>query len=370
MNTKAFISFLGVTIHCFVVTARPDGSPVCTVGSAAPQSLHLSRQPGFLGGISVGKFEVKIGDTVLDSTSINEIPGGANLTLDMRSTDGGEFRGVLIILNKDGVDLSSNLFPTVPGFKEQTSCSFSGYSGFTHSNRDLKQFAQGSITMPANQEAFLDVNIVVANNFVKGSIFHHTRFQLLTKDTSSAPVKAPVRTTTPTSAPVKPPVRAPVKPPIRAPVKPPIRAPLKVPVKAPTKSPVEAPTNAPTSAPVKPPVRAPMQTPVRAPVKPPVRAPMKIPVKAPTRKPRKPPISTPVNAPVSTPEKPPVRVPVKDPVRTPAKTPVRVPAQAPAPVPAPRKSPVRAPVRVPLTAPIPSPVRTTNKPIGCAASPV
>ena len=232
MIFKTFISIISISIHCFVVTARPDGSPVCSVGSAAPQSLHLSRQPGLLGGISDGNFKVKIGDTVLSSSSVNEIPGDETLVLDMRSTDGSEFRGVLIVLNQDGVDLSSNLITSVPGFKEQTSCVLSGYSGFTHANRELKQFVQGNITMPIDQAAFLDVNIVVANNFVKGSIFYHTRFQLLTENESSAPVKSP------TPAPTSTPVRSPIKSPVRAPIKAPINAPARAPIEAPVKAPI------------------------------------------------------------------------------------------------------------------------------------
>jgi hypothetical protein len=256
MNVKTFLGLISIAVHWFVVTARPDGSPVCTVGSAAPQSLHLIRQPGFLGEISVGNFNVKIGDTILKSGSVNKIPGGTNLVLDMRSTDGSEFRGVLIILNKDGLDLSSNLMTSVPGFKEQGTCHLSGYSGFTHANRDLKQFAQANITMPINQKVFLDVNIVVANNFVKGSIFYHTRFQLSSINKILVPVKAPVRVPAPT------PITLPIKAPIRAPMKVPITAPVRVPIK----SPVTAPLRVPVKLPIRAPIKAPVSTPIRVPI--------------------------------------------------------------------------------------------------------
>jgi hypothetical protein len=376
MELKTFIAFIISSVYCFGVAGSPNGSPVCTVGSAASQGSHLSRQPGFLGGISDGNFIVKIGDTTLDSSIVNKIPGGTMTVLDLRSTNDSEFRGVLIVLNKDGIDLSSNLTTSAPGFKEQATCHHSGYSGFTHADRDPKKFVQGNITLPINQEVFLDVNIVVANNFVKGSIFYHTQFQLLAETTSSIPIKSPVRA--PRTSPIKTTSRAPKIIPIRAPVQSPLKAPVRVPIRLTVKEPAPRLMTAPIRAPMKIPSVTPLRRPIKAPVmaKRPIAAPRRAPIKVPSvasgQEPMKSPVKAPIKVPTVTSGQKPIKSPVTTVVQAPKKTPICHSTKAPAVMSGqePLKSPMTAPKEVQLIAPVQSPIKSQMRAPARAPSPV
>ena len=242
-----------------VVVALPGGAPVCTVGSAAPSSLHLTRPFILTGGLPLGNFKVVIGANQLSGgTFVNRVTANTNLSLQV---SGAEFKGVLVILNKDGTNLVSSLTTSSSLLQTQSSCPPSGYGGFTHTSRDVKTSVSATINMPANLEAFLDVNVVVANN-ATSSIYYYSRYML---STMPAPVAAPV--STPVKAPVAAPVATPVKSPVAvAPVSPPVKAPAAVPMAAPV-----------AVAPVSPPVKTPTAVPVAAPVAVPV------PVGAPTR---------------------------------------------------------------------------------------
>ena len=245
-----------------VVVALPGGAPVCTVGSAAPSSLHLTRPFILTGGLPLGNFKVVIGANQLSGgTFVNRVTANTNLSLQV---SGAEFKGVLVILNKDGTNLVSSLTTSSSLLQTQSSCPPSGYGGFTHTSRDVKTSVSATINMPANLEAFLDVNVVVANN-ATSSIYYYSRYML---STMPAPVAAPV--STPVKAPVAAPVAVPVKAPVAAPVSTPVKAPVAAPVATPVKSPVAV-------APVSPPVKAPAAVPMAAPVAVPV------PVGAPTR---------------------------------------------------------------------------------------
>ena len=248
-------------LNSITIGALPTGSPVCTVGSAAPQSLHLSRTPRGTGAIASASFQVKIGTmTLVEGSSVNTIAANTNLALEVTSANGTQFRGVLVILNAEpNVNLVSNMFisPTSTLLQVQSSCSFSNYAGFTHTSNALKSSAQATINLPANQAAFLDVNVVVANNDAQGSFYYYSRYQVST--VVAAPVPAPVAPPrpAPVSAPIVP---APIAPsvPRTAPVPAPL-APKSVPVPVPTIiiAPVPAPT-APT------PMTAPASSPTRA----------------------------------------------------------------------------------------------------------
>lgn len=235
-----------------VVVALPGGAPVCTVGSAAPSSLHLTRPFILTGGLPLGNFKVVIGANQLSGgTFVNRITANTNLSLQV---SGAEFKGVLVILNKDGTNLVSSLTTSSSLLQTQSSCLPSGYGGFTHTSRDVKTSVSATINMPANLEAFLDVNVVVANN-ATSSIYYYSRYIL---STMPAPVAAPV------SPPVKAPVTAPVATPVKAPVTAPVAAPVKAPVAVAPVSPpvvVKAPTSAPVAAPVAVPVGAPTRAP-------------------------------------------------------------------------------------------------------------
>lgn len=177
-----------------ITVARPDGSPVCNVGSAAPASwaisLHTLRPNSDTGPISKRDFVVTIGNLTLDSTAVNTIPA-TELTLELSSTNGTQFRGVLIILNKDGVDLTSNFVSSNALLKAQEDCPRKGYSGITHTSRDFKSIADGIVSIPANLDVFLDVNVVIANNDTN-SEYYYTRFQLIGESAPGPPVEAPV----------------------------------------------------------------------------------------------------------------------------------------------------------------------------------
>ena len=237
------------------VVALPTGSPVCTVGVAAPSSLHLTRSFIQTGGLPLGGFKVFIGEDQLGGGSfINRIAANTNLSLQV---SGAEFKGVLVILNKDGTDLTSRLTTNSSLLQTQSSCSSFGYGGFTHTSRDLKKSVNATINMPANLDAFLDVNVVVVNNGTAGSIYYYSRYMLSTVPaTTNAPKKAPTRaprtkrpTRTPTRAPrTKRPTRAPrTKRPTRTPTRAPrTKRPTRVPTRAPrTKRPTRLPTRAP-----------------------------------------------------------------------------------------------------------------------------
>ena len=218
-----------------VAVARPDGSPMCTVGSPAPSSLHLSRSFILTGPLSLGNFTVSIGALELSNSGFNNITSGTNLNLELSSKTGGVFKGVLIILNKPGLDLTSSLTTNSALLKTQTSCPPEGYGGFTHTSRDLKTTAAATINLPANVEAFLDVNVVVVNNSTSGSIYFYSRFQLST-----------VATPTPVAGPVPAPTAAPVAAPKAALVPAPVPSVAPVPVPTNVTSPVMTPNKAPT----------------------------------------------------------------------------------------------------------------------------
>jgi hypothetical protein len=173
-----------------VVEALPDGSPVCTVGGPAPRSLHLIRPSIVTGEICLGNFQITIGNTTLNRDIVNSIFPDTDLLLELSSTTGKQFRGVLMILNQPDVDLKSNLYidPNSTTFKVQDDCASSNYAGFTHVDNSLKSVANATMNLPNNQVAYLDVDIVIANNNGK-SEYYYTRYQLKGEVVSvSAPI--------------------------------------------------------------------------------------------------------------------------------------------------------------------------------------
>ena len=231
MIMKTIFSVFAVLAAANIVVALPYGSPVCTVGSAAPSSLHLSRSSIQTGGLSIGGLKVFIGDNELDNGLINSIIANKDLQLHV---SGADFKGVLVILNKDGTDLSSSLTTNSPLLQTQSSCPSFGYGGFTHTSRDLKKSVDATINMPSNLDAFLDVNVVVMSN-VTGSTYYHTRYMLSTVPATTSPTNSP--TNTPRNAPRKVPTTAPHT-----------RTPTRVPrTRTPTRAPrTRRPTRAPT----------------------------------------------------------------------------------------------------------------------------
>ena len=209
------VAVLGSNHRSTIVYALSSGAPVCTIGQSAVNSTHLIRPSNITGSIASGSFTVKIGNKTLNSTIVNTIAGITNLPLELSSVNATQFRGALVVLNQPNVNLESNLFlaPNSSDYKIQAMCAPLNYSGFTHTNGVLKSNATATINLPYGQAAFLDVNVVVANN-ANISIFFYTRYQLLsdpapTKSPTKAPTKAPAKNATkvPTKAPTKAPTR-------------------------------------------------------------------------------------------------------------------------------------------------------------------
>ena len=124
-----FFAFVALAI-VNVIVALPSGAPVCTVGSAAPQDKHLERNIIKTGGLEVGNLKVFIGGTQLSGgTFVNRITSSTNLNLEV---NGAEFRGVLVILNKQDTNLTPSLTTSSSLLQTQSSCPPAGFGGFTH----------------------------------------------------------------------------------------------------------------------------------------------------------------------------------------------------------------------------------------------
>lgn len=213
------VTVLGSNHHSTIVYALSSGAPVCIVGGSGVRASHLSRPSNITGSIEFGSFTVKIGSKTLNSSIVNNVAAETNLPVVLSSTNGTQFLGVLIVLNQPNVSLVTNLFlaPNSSDFQNQAGCAPLNYSGFTHTNNTAKTNATATIYLPFGQAAFLDVNVVVANN-ANISIFFYTRYQLLT---DPAPTKSPTKK--PTKAPTKAPAKNATKVPTKAPTKAPTR---------------------------------------------------------------------------------------------------------------------------------------------------
>ena len=238
MFTKALILSVLVLVASFgnhhdgyiVVNALPNGSPVCIVGGPAVRASHTSNPNNITGAIEAALFAVKIGNKTLNSTAVNAIAATVDLPVELTSTNGTEFRGVLVVLNGNN-SLVSNLFisPNSTDYKAQVNCSTAGDAGFTHISNGLKSNFTATMNLPYSESAFLDVNIVVVNREI--SIYYHTRYMLLgdpAPPTTKSPTKAPTTTKSPTKKPTKKPTKAPTKAPTNSTV-------TKAPTKAPTR---------------------------------------------------------------------------------------------------------------------------------------
>jgi hypothetical protein len=277
-TTTMIITYLLVVS---TVIAFPDGCPVCTVGRLAPQSLHLDRPFTQTGPISQGQYEVKVSNITLSINQINRIATNVDLSLILSNSANTQFRGIMIAINRDGLDLSTNLRPASSTYKVQSNCPDVGNSGITHRDNSPKSSAEGIIYLEANRTAFLDVNVVVANNDQQ-SIYYYSRFEITTVVSNPFSVPAPVPT--PIMAPLPTPIKDPLPIPVPTlgvptPIKAPASFPAPILIPAPVMIPV--PTRA---API--PIQAPFGSttdpvPVFAPS--PVRDPVVVPTPAPSK---------------------------------------------------------------------------------------
>jgi hypothetical protein len=152
LTLSIFVAFLGGKYHNVAVHALPNGSPVCIVGGPAVRASHQSNPNNVTGSIDFASFTAKIGNTTLNSTSINVIAANTDLPLVLSSVNGTQFRGVLIVLNQPNASLISNLFinPNSTDYKPQVNCSMGNNAGFTQISNTLKDNATATINLPFN----------------------------------------------------------------------------------------------------------------------------------------------------------------------------------------------------------------------------
>lgn len=165
------------------VLSFPDGTPNCEIGSSSTRSLHLisARNPR-TGQIQVGGFDVFINDVKLVVTTtgpnIFDFDAGVDNKLTIKSSDGDQFRGVLIILSQNQTNTKEALTPLAP-YQDPIACEKLPYGGLTHSEPSLKSTADGTLRWDTVGDIVsLDVNIVVVNNAVDGSVYYYTNYKL------------------------------------------------------------------------------------------------------------------------------------------------------------------------------------------------
>jgi hypothetical protein len=185
------------------VYAMSNGAPVCTIGAAAPEGTHLSTNSTVTGPLSVGTFIVTLNSDTLDpavSTTINVLE---NHYIAVTSVAGDKpYRGVLVIASSASTNFTSAVLQPA-GVSEDTlktslPCAEIGRAGVTHNSSDTKTITYYTLIVPKNlADLKLDVNVVVANNAINGSIYYYNQFSF---NVTSAPPP-------PTAAPVKPRIR-------------------------------------------------------------------------------------------------------------------------------------------------------------------
>ena len=190
----------GTTTTTITTTmALPTGAPVCTVGEAAPQVLHLdpNRNPR-LGHLVDGGFFIRIGETILtDTSTVYDFEAHEDITVVVTSDGGSQpFKGVLIVASRIGSDLSANLFlkgDTQLQFLKQAQCD-AGRVAVTHFNNNTKSAVEATMNFDENFDTVLvDVNIVVVNNF-RASIYYHDQYKLRVTGATQYPTPVPVIT--------------------------------------------------------------------------------------------------------------------------------------------------------------------------------
>ena len=271
-----------VLIEAASTWAMPDGSPVCVVGTYAPNPYaHRFPQGDLDGG-----YQITIGGTVLSRNEVLRVPSGVDLSFVISKTgSGAQFKGVLAIVNNPNIPLLNSLLPKSDDVKVQEECPPQGYSGFTHTYNFPKDSVEATLRLNTDVEAYLDVNVVVVN-VAHQSIYFYSRYRIASFGIPSAPVPVPAPIPVPVPIPVLVPVSVPVPLPVPAPVPAPL-APVPVPAPVPVSSPFKAPEPVPITTPISRPASAPypVPTPVLVPV--PVPMPLRLPMttSAPTNTP-------------------------------------------------------------------------------------
>jgi hypothetical protein len=190
------MKFILVTLFAILsaVAAFPAGAPVCTIDESAPGAPH--RGTGFrTGPLSDAAFIVTVGGKTLDTATTLEIEAGTVYDVIFTSETGSQpYKGVLGIIHSSTYNFTStNLITGTADLQNSEPCAFAkGRAGVTHVNNNDKTSALAKLSIPANVDVVkLDVNIVVANNGVQGSIFYYTQYTLKVSGATNSPIAAP-----------------------------------------------------------------------------------------------------------------------------------------------------------------------------------
>jgi hypothetical protein len=194
MLTSLITTILIATLSIVAIHAFPGGAPICTTGSAAPQSLHLQRPNIVTGSIAKGEFLVKFnGVDISNQTSITVVTG-ADVIVELTSATGLPFKGALLIVSKTAVDVSGKFTLSTAqatDLKISDICPSEGKSGVTHVDRNIKTSV--ATTMKFDQtydDLFFDVNVVVVNNDTD-SFYYHSQYTFDVVAGATAPAGAP-----------------------------------------------------------------------------------------------------------------------------------------------------------------------------------
>jgi hypothetical protein len=196
------------------VLAMPSGAPVCPIGGPAPGDAHLlPRANGNItinprtGPLSDGTFIVTLNGVTLDPSVNTAINASQGYTIAVTSEEGiQQYRGVLVIASSASTNFTSTVLQPVDGtLQASLPCAQIRRAGVTHVSAATKTTSSATLKVPTNvADLKLDVNIVVANNEVQGSVYYYNQYNLTV---TGAPPTAPTPggAPSPNSAPVKPP---------------------------------------------------------------------------------------------------------------------------------------------------------------------
>jgi hypothetical protein len=181
------------------VLAWPDGAPECTIGAAAAMGTHLSTNSTLpvTGPLSDGTFVVTLDGVTLDPTVSTTINALEIYYIAVTSvTREKPYRGVLVIASSASTNFTSAVLQPagVSEFilKASPSCGEISRAGVTHKSPDTKTITYSSLLVPKNlADLKLDVNVVVANNAINGSIYYYNQFSF--NVITPAPVKPRIR---------------------------------------------------------------------------------------------------------------------------------------------------------------------------------
>jgi hypothetical protein len=200
------------------VFALQSGAPVCPIDEAAPGPPHrVAYTSGTFtliprtGPLSDGAFIVTLNGVTLDpavSTAINALQ---SYTIAVTSEDGLQsYKGVLVIASSKSTNFTSAVLqPVGPLLQASTPCAVLRRAGVTHISAVSKTTSSSTLNVPTNvADLKLDVNVVVANNEVQGSIYYYNQYSLtVTGASPTAPTPAGSPASTPNMSPVKAPIK-------------------------------------------------------------------------------------------------------------------------------------------------------------------